>query len=69
MEHTFLIDNYVLVLERKKITFKKKTQKISYQPNKYVKLIADFQIFISMQSANADALNDDLPIIDLRHIC
>ena len=33
MEHTFLIDNYVLVLERKKIKFKKKAQKISYQPN------------------------------------
>ena len=33
MEHTFLIDTYVLVLERKKIKFLKKTQKISYQPN------------------------------------
>ena len=40
MEHTFFIDNCVLVLERKKIKFKKKTQKISYQPNKIVRIFS-----------------------------
>ena len=38
MEHTFLIDNCVLVLERKKIKFKKK-QKISYQPNSKLRCV------------------------------
>ena len=32
MEHTFLIDNYVLVLERKKIKFKKKRKKFLTNP-------------------------------------
>ena len=32
MEHTFLIDNYVLVLERKKIKFRKKRKKFLTNP-------------------------------------
>ena len=32
MKHTFLIDNYVLVLERKKIKFKKKRKKFLTNP-------------------------------------